>query len=142
MEITANALQNVAVGSNILFTETPIAGSCSMIHREGSGLVTLRGITSQSRARFRVLFNANIAIPSGATVSAATASVAAIALDGEAVGSATMISTTSAAAEFNNISASLFIDVPSGCCQTLSVKNIGSQELSVENANLIIERVA
>ena len=65
MEITANALQAVNAGSNVVFTNTAVAGSCSIINREGSGLVTLRGITNQNRARFRVTFGANIDFPSG-----------------------------------------------------------------------------
>jgi hypothetical protein len=45
MEITANALQTVATNQNVIFTDTAVRGNCSIIHREGSGLVTLRGIT-------------------------------------------------------------------------------------------------
>jgi len=46
MEITANAAQTVAVGQVVVFTETAVSGNCSMIHREGSGLVSLRGLTN------------------------------------------------------------------------------------------------
>lgn len=45
MEVTANALQTVAANQNVQFTETAVRGNCSILHREGSGLVTLRGIT-------------------------------------------------------------------------------------------------
>lgn len=45
MELTANAIQEVAVNQSINFTDTVVKGNCSMLHREGSGLVTLRGIT-------------------------------------------------------------------------------------------------
>lgn len=142
MEITANTAQTVTTGNNILFTSTPIPGNCSIIHREGSGLVTLRGLTQQCRARFRVTFNGNIAIPSGTTVSAATAISAAITVGGEALGSATMISTQTAAATYENISATTFIDVPAGCCAQVSVQNNGTEAISIQNANLIVERVA
>ena len=50
MEITANALQTVQANQNVIFTETAVCGSGSIIHREGSGLVTLRGMTNQCRA--------------------------------------------------------------------------------------------
>ena len=142
MEITANASQTVNAGNNVLFTSTPVPGNCSIIHREGSGLVSLRGLTQQCRARFRISFNGNIAIPSGTTVSAATAISLAIAMGGEALGAATMISTQAAAGTYNNVSATTFIDVPSGCCAQVSVQNNGSEAVSVENANLIVERVA
>lgn len=139
MEITANAVQTVAANQNVLFTEIPIRGNCSIIHREGSGLVTLRGITDQCRARFRVSFGANVAIPTGGAVAPIEL---AIAINGEAIGLATMISTPAAVANFNNVYTSIFLDVPAGCCYTISVANIGTDAIEVENANLIAERVA
>lgn len=139
MEITANAVQTVAANQNVIFTETPIRGNCSIIHREGSGLVTLRGITDQCRARFRVSFGANVAIPTGGAV---VPIELAIAINGEAIGPATMISTPAAVANFNNVYTSIFLDVPAGCCYTISVANISANAIEVENANLIVERVA
>lgn len=139
MEITANALQNVATNQNVIFTDTPVCGSCSIIHREGSGLVTLRGLTKQCRARFKVTFGGNIAIPTGGTVEEISL---AIAINGEAVGPATMIETPAAVTEFSNVSSSVYLDVPSGCCTQISVKNLSTQTIGVQNANLIIERVA
>ena len=141
MELTANALQTIAPNANVQFTDTAVSGkNCSIVHRNGSGLVTLRGITNQCRARFRITFGANVALPAGGTVD--TPISLAISIDGEQVGSATMISTPAAVEEFNNIFASIFIDVPSGCCQTISVKNVGEEDIDIQNANLIIERVA
>lgn len=139
MEITANALQTVAPNSNVLFTETPVRGNCSLLHREGSGLVTLRGITDQCRARFRVSFGANVAIPTGGTVAPISL---AIAINGEPIGPATVISTPAAAGEFNNVFTSIFLNVPAGCCYTVSVQNISADDIDVQNANLIVERVA
>ena len=139
MEITANAIQTIAPNNNVIFTDTPVKGSCSIVHRDDSGLITLRGITNQCRARFKVTFNGNVALSTGATVSPISI---ALAINGEAVGPATMISTPAAAEEFNNVSASVFINVPNECCYTISVKNISTESIDVQNANLIIERVA
>lgn len=139
MEITANALQDVGVNQNVLFTDTPVCGSCSIIHRDGSGLVTLRGITRQCRARFRATFSGNIAIPTGGTVEAISL---AIAINGEPVGSTLMIQTPAAVEELANVSSSVFLDVPADCCSQISVKNTSEQAISVQNANLIVERVA
>ena len=140
MELTANAIQTVTAGSNVLFTDTVVNGNCSIIHRNGSGLVTLRGITNnQCRARFRVSFGGNIALPTGETVGAISL---AIAINGEAVATTTMISTPAAVEEYNNIFSAVFLDVPKGCCVQVSVKNTSTQAVSVQNANLIVERVA
>ena len=139
MEITANALQTVELGQNVQFTDTAVCGSCSIIHRDGSGLVTLRGVTNQCRARFKVFFSGNIALPTAGTVGAISL---ALALNGEAVASSTMIQTPAAVEEFSNVASAIYVDVPSGCCITVSVKNTSTQAIEVQNANLIIERVA
>ena len=139
MEITANALQTVAVNQNVQFTDTPICGSCSILHRQGSGLVTLRGITNQCRARFKAFFSGNIAIPAGGTVEAISL---ALAINGEAIATTTMITTPAAVGEFSNVASAVYFDVPADCCITVSVKNTSTQAVDVQNANLIIERVA
>ena len=139
MEITANALQTVESNQNVLFTETPVCGSCSIIHRDGSGLITLRGITNQCRARFKAFFSGNIGLPTGGTVGPISI---AIAINGEAVPSSTMISTLAAVEEFANVASAVYLDVPVECCLTISVKNTSAQAIDIQNANLIIERVA
>lgn len=139
MEIIANALQNVPAGQNVYFTDTVTCGNCSIGHRDDSGLVTLKGITDQCRARFKVTFGGNIAIPTGGTVEPISL---AIAINGEAVRSTTMIFTPAAAEAFGNVFSAVFIDVPRGCCQTISVQNTSTQAIDVQNANLIVERTS
>ena len=139
MELTANALQTVELNQNVQFTDTAVCGSCSIMHREGSGLVTLRGLTNQCRARFKAFFSGNIAIPAGGTVEAISL---ALAINGEAIASTTMIQTPAAVEEFANVASAVYIDVPANCCVTVSVRNTSAQAIDVQNANLIIERVA
>lgn len=139
MEITANALQTVEANQNVIFTDTAVCGSSSIIHREGSGLVSLRGLTNQCRARFKVFFSGNVAIPTGGTVGPISV---AISVNGEPVGPTTMISTPAAVEEFNNIATAIYLDVPCGCCSQVGVKNISPDAIEVQNANLIVERVA
>lgn len=139
MEITANALQTVAENQNVLFTDTVASGNCSTIHRDGSGLITLRGLTNQCRARYKVTFGGNIAIPTGGTVEAISL---ALAINGEPIGTTTMIYTPAAVEEFGNVFSAIFIDVPRDCCITLTVRNISTQAIEIQNANLIVERVA
>lgn len=139
MEITANAVQTVAANQNVLFNETAVAGSCSILHREGSGLVTLRGLTNQCRARFKVTFGANIAVPTGGTAGAISL---ALAISGEPVNTTSMIVTPAAVEEYFNVASSIYLDVPKNCCMTIAVENTSTQAIAVQNANLIIERVA
>ena len=140
MEIIANAVQTVAANQNVYFTDSVTSGSCAIEHRDGSGLVTLRGLaTSQNRARFKVTFGANIAISTGGTAGPISL---AIALDGESVPATVMTITPAAVGDFFNVSSSIFIDIPTGCCSRVSIKNISTQSVDVINANLIAERVA
>lgn len=140
MEIVANAIQTVAVNQDVLFTDVSVRGCPSILHREGSGIVTLRGLAvNQCRARFRVSFGANIAVPEGETVGPVEL---AIAINGEGVPSSRMISTPLDVDNYNNVSADIFIDVPIGCCTQLSVTNVGTIPVNVQNANMIVERVA
>lgn len=137
-EFTNAALQNVANGQNVVFTETPVSPSRCIVHRDGSGVVTLRGLTNcQSRARFRVSFGANIAIPDGGTVGAISV---ALAIAGEPLPASTAIVTPAATEQFFNVFADTFIDVPAGCCTTVAVENTSGADISVQNANLIVTR--
>ena len=139
MEIIANALQTVQANQNVYFTDTVICGNASMTHRDDSGLVTLRGVTNQCRARFKVSFGGNIAISTGGTVGPISL---AIAIDGEAVPATTMIVTPAAVEQFFNVGSDIFVDVPRGCCATISVQNISTEAIEVQNANLIVTREA
>ena len=111
MELTSNALQTVLVNQSVYFTDVPINGNCSIIHRQGSGLVALKGLTNQCRARYRISFGANAAVPTGETVGPVSL---AIAIEGEAIPATTMTVTPAAVEEFFNVYSSIFIDVPRG----------------------------
>lgn len=140
MEIIANAAQTISANSNIYFTDTVVSGNCSMSHREGSGLVTLRGMTNtQCRARFLITYSGNIALPSDGTAGAISL---AIAIEGEAVPSTTMTVTPTAVEAYFNVSSSVYVDVPRGCCLNISVRNISDVDVLVQNSNLIVTREA
>lgn len=131
-------VQQIAANANAVFSETPVAGSNCIVHREGSGIITLRGITSQCRARYLVTFNGNIAIPTGGTVGPISI---AIALDGEPLGSATATVTPAAVGDEFHVSMSTYADVLKGCCVTVSVKNVNAQTIELQNASMIVTRV-
>ncbi len=139
MEIIANALQTVPANQNVYFTDTVICGGCSVTHRDDSGLITLKGMTNQCRARYKVSFGANIGLPADG---AAGPISLAIAIDGEPVRATTMTVTPAAVEEFFNVFSAIYIDVPRGCCVTVSVQNISEVDVDVVNANLIVDRTA
>ena len=136
---TAMASQTVAANGNVVFSNTAVKGSNCIQHREGSGIITLRGFTNQCKARFFVDFSGNIAIPTGGTVGAISL---AIAISGEPVLSSQMISTPAAVDQYNNVSSGIYIDVPRGCCVNIAVENTSDQAISVANANIVVTREA
>lgn len=129
----------VEAGENLPLTETAVKAPACIMHREGSGLVTLRGLTNQCKARFKVSFGGNIAVPTGGTVGPISV---ALAVGGESLTSATAIVTPAAVENYFNVFVAAFIEVPRGCCVTVAVKNTSTQAVSIANSNLIVERVA
>lgn len=142
MEVVSVALQTVEDNENVFFTDTIVSckNCSSMFFREGSGLITLKGSGQQCRARYKISFGANVGLPTGGTI--ADPITLALAVNGEQISSSTMISTPAAVEEFNNVFSAIYLNVPSGCCYQISIKNISGQAIDVQNANLIIERVA
>lgn len=57
MEVTGITLQTVAAGEDVAFTETAVNGTKCIVHRQGSGIIKLRGITNQCKARFLVSYS-------------------------------------------------------------------------------------
>lgn len=139
MEVIANELQTVEANNAILFQSALSSNSPSIIWRVGSGLITLRGLGPQPRARFRISYHGNVAISTGATVAPIELVVR---VNGEGIASSRTISTPAAVEEFNNVAASTFIDVPSGCCTQISLANISTSSIDTENVSMTIERVA
>lgn len=138
-EFTSVLLQTVAENQNVLFTEEPISATKGIVHRPGSGIIRITGNGAQGRARYLVGFSGNIQIPTGGTVGSISV---AISVDGEPLSSTEMIVTPAAVENFFNVSAQAYIDVVCGCCATIAVENTSAQDIEVQNANLIVVRVA
>lgn len=134
MEVTSNARQTVAVGGNVIFTNTAVKCPCGMVTiREDSGLLTLRG-----GARYLCTFGANIGLPSDGTPAEISL---AMAIDGEEIPTSMMVQTPAAVSQFHNVGRSMYVSIPRGCCYTLSIQNTSNAPIQVEHANLIVERV-
>lgn len=137
-EYIARELQTVAVGQNVQFPTTLIGCTKGyVLHRDGSGIFKLRGVTNQYRARYKVSFGGDIAIPTGQTVGSISIGIA---LDGEPIQNMTV--TPAAVEQFFNVFGVVFIDVPCGASTDIAVENVSTIPIEVIDANLIIERVA
>ena len=135
------ALQTVAVDDNVLFNNGNRACRKGFIsHRDDSGIFFLKGATNCCKAIYKVHFDGNIAIATGGTVEPISV---AITINGEALGNATAIATPAAIGDFWNVAITTFLDIPCGCCVTVSVENTSTTTaIEVTNANIVFERVA
>ena len=149
-EFVYNPVQVVQPGQNVLLNGSIPCNRGNIIHREGSGIVTLRGAANNSCARFaryQVEFNGNIAVPTDGTVGAIAV---ALAIDGESVQTSKAIVTPAAVEEYFNVTSTAIVTVPVGCCYTISIENVSegataadaATAINVQNANLVVSRIA
>lgn len=141
-EYISVSVQEVEVGQNVLLNDSIPCTKGYVIHRNGSGILTLRGIVNNTCgcfARYQVEFNGNIAVPEGGTPEEISI---ALAINGEPIQSSRARVTPTVAEAYFNVTSLANITVPRGCCYTLSIENTSGQAIDVQNANLTISRVA
>ena len=155
-EFTKNEVQTVLPNQPVTLNTSIGCNKGYVYHRNGSGIVTLRGITSNCFARYQVTFNGNIAIPDGGTAPGPIS--VALALDGEPILTSRAIVTPADVADdpptqnnFFNVTSTAIINVPKCCCFNVSVENtsesadpatIPAPPILVQNANLTVTRIA
>ena len=149
-EYAFNPIQLVEPNQNVLLDTVIPCNKGYVFHRDQSGIVILRGIVNCPQAcfaRYQVTFNANIALPEGATVGPISV---ALAIDGEPIQTSRAIITPAAVDEYGNVTSTAIITVPKGCCFTVTVENTSAPaapggvapEINVQNANLVVSRIA
>jgi hypothetical protein len=148
-EYTYNPIQLVQPNQAVLLNDSIPCNKGYVIHRNESGIVTLRGIVNcptNCFARYQVTFNGNIALPEGATVQPISI---ALSVSGEPILTSRAIVTPTAVDDYFNVTSTAIITVPKGCCFNVSVENTSetvdgapAPAINVQNANLTISRIA
>ena len=133
--------QSVDVDENILFLNGNRCCKKGLImHNDSSGVFRVKGVSNCCKTIYKVHFNANIAIATGGTVEPISV---ALTQNGEVLRNAVATVTPAAIGDFFNVSLETFIELPCGCCDTITVRNISeTTAIDVINANIIIDRVA
>ena len=108
------------------------------MHRDGSGIVTLKGNSRYRFSVYRVSYSTNIAIPADGTVEPLQI---AISLDGEALPTSIAIITPAAVSNFWHVSDTTDILVPNGCCAKVGIKNNSTQAIEAQNSSLTVEKL-
>ena len=138
-------LQTVSVDENVTFNNGFRACHKGFVqHRDDSGIFFLKGSNNGCKAIYRVTFVGNVAAAAAADGGVLEPLSVALTINGESLGNATAIVTPAAIeTDFFNVSVTTFIDIPCGCCVTVSVENTSATSaISVQNANIIFDRVA
>lgn len=150
-EYTYNEVQLVQPGSAAVLNTAIGCNKGYVLHRPDSGILTLRGITKDpcsQKARYRVSFDGNIAVPEGGTAGEIQL---ALAIDGEIVPTSIAAATPAAVSQYWNVAGFAIIDVPKGCCYTVSVENASvsadpattpAPALNLRNLNVEVSRQA
>lgn len=142
--------QNVALNNTIPFNIVSIPCNKGCVIPITTGVLTLKGNTSNRFARYEVELQANIAIPEGGEV---TPIAVAITLNGVAIPDSVAIVTPAAAEDVWHVHTSATITVPCGCCVSISGAYVDATEDDAtvtptpsifvrRNASLTVDRTA
>ena len=149
-EFTYPLVQTVPYRQSAILNSTRFGCNKGYIfHREGSGIVTARGIVNNpcsNFARYLCTFSCNIALSEGATVGEIAV---ALAINGEILQDTVAVATPAAVGDFWNVSGFTYIDVPRGCCYEVSIENASPQStpatpnpsIDIRNLKVAVNRV-
>ena len=122
--LTRDSVEVVALNQAIPFIDSIPCNRGYVYHQSGTGIFVLRGIVKNACgcfARDNVEFTGNIAIPEEGEV---TPIATAIVVSGEERVGSRSIYTPAEADEYGNVTSRATVDVPKGCCFTVSVEYV------------------
>lgn len=122
--LTRDAVEVVPLNTAIPFVNSIPCNRGYVFHQSDTGIFVLRGIVNNPTAcfaRYEVEFTGNIAIPEGGAI---TPIATAIVVSGESRDGSRSIFTPAAVDEYGNVTSRAIVDVPKGCCFTVSVEYV------------------
>lgn len=117
--------QNVALNSPIPYDVVSIPCNKGCVVPIATGVLTLKGCSSNRFARYEVKAQGNVSIPEGGAV---TPIAVAITLNGVALPDSVAIITPAAAEDVWHINTSTTVTVPCGCCVSVSAEYVDATE--------------
>lgn len=138
--------QTVAADENILFLNGDRCCKKGFIlHNNTSGVFRLKGICKNcaTRAVYKVNFHANVAVAPADDGGVLQPIIVALSQNGETMQNTVSVATPAAIGDQWVVNFETMIELPCGCCDTISVRNISTTTaIEVENANILFERIA
>lgn len=140
---TNDAVQTIQPGASAVFNT--VVSNDDVGHVDGTGSFILSGgpkrpqrcgcCDKQACKRYSVNFGANIAVPEGETVGPISV---ALLVSGGTVPASTMIVTPAAVEEYFNVSTDILVPIVCGCCQSVTVTNLSTIPINMQNASVKI----
>lgn len=150
--LTRDTVESVALNAPIQFIDSIPCNKGYVFHQPGTGIFILRGIVNNPCAcfaRYEVEFTGNVSIPEGGAISPIAT---AIVVSGEERTGSRSIFTPAAVDEYGNVTSRATVDIPKGCCFTVSVEYVNGTVndpattptplINVIDGSLSISRVA
>ena len=134
IELTNSVTQTVEPGATATFDNTVAKTGCDVCHRCGSGLVTLQGKGTNCPARYQVTVSGNIGGGAG------TQANVAIAINGEPLSETIRVATITAATDVFPFAAQTNVCECGGCCDTVTLKNVGTTPITLSNLSFSVRR--
>ena len=136
--------QFVEADENILFLNGSRCCKKGLVmHTDGSGVFRVKGGPNCCKTIYRVNFGANVAIAPADEGGVVESITIALTQNGEVLRNTIRTVTPAAIGDFWSIGFETFVELPCGCCDTITIRNISeTTTIEVENANLVIDRVA
>lgn len=147
-EYVYSEVQTVQPGQAALLLDSIPCQKGYVLHENGSGIVTARGIVNGPScgcgcgvryANYKVGFEADIAVPTGGT--AGEISVA-IAVNGEAIPLTIATVTPTVVDAYFHVSGQKTIRVAQGCCTDVTIENTSTQAINMQHLNVPVTRTA
>lgn len=150
--LTRDFVENIPLNSAIPFLDSIPCNKGYVYHQSGTGIFVIKGIVNNPCAcfaRYNIEFTGNISIPEGGTV---TPIATAIVVSGESREGSRSIFTPADVDEYGNVTSRATVNVPKGCCFTVSVEYVNgtvddpatvpTPSINVVDGSLSIIRVA
>lgn len=132
IELSTTTTQTLSPGQALDFDSTVLKTGCAESHRQNSSVLTVKA----KCAVYELHFSANVSGTAAGPVQLS------IALDGEPLQEATVISTVTTAADPNAVATATLVRTEGCCCSRVSIVNSGTSDVVVSpGANIFVKRV-
>lgn len=129
-------VQTVLSNGYVLLNPTDCCCCCdNTVRQTATGVIRLSGQCGRSVTQYHVIFEANVAIPTGGTAGAITLGLT---LDGVTLPGSVAVVTPAAAGDVWHISINELIDVSCGDAVTIAVQNLSGVDIEMRNAILLV----